>query len=249
MLLILQHLGWDRGWPTLMQILANASAMNRRSADALSGVQSGIFLAAFAVNFDGMRLAADSNGELVYVNPAGATAISPDVTSVLNSPRPEEPARDFLRFLLSDDGQLLWAGKPGVERGNEAALYHYPIVPRIYADHADHLCIAENPFDAHFGVAFDLARAEALGAALPLLVKAAAGPNHIRLQRASAELRGARAEGRTQNLFAPPMAEDALLAVGRSVSGSDPDGAQQLLNNWTRLFRERYDAVLSREGS
>lgn len=250
MLIMLQHLGWERGWPTLMQILANASALNRRSADAISGVQAGVFLAAFAVNFDGMRAAAESGGDLVYVNPAGATAVSPDVVSLLNSPRPDEAARDFVRFLLSEEGQLLWAGKAADGRGGGAVLYHYPIVTQIYEQHAAGLCVTENPLAADFGVTFDLNRAERLGPALQLLVKAAAGPNHIRLQRAWARVRAAGAPpDAVAALFAPPLVENAAAELAERLNGADAATGQAMFDEWSARFQQRYDAVLSPGGA
>ncbi len=240
MLLILQHLGWDRGWPTLMGILANARAVNRRSADALNGVQSGVFLASFAVNFDGMRLAAESGGDLVYIDPPGATAISPDVVSVINAPRPDAAAVEFVRYLLSVEGQLLWAGAAAPAEGRLVSLYHYPILPEVYAKHASELSVAGNPYTRELGVKFDLTRADLFGALLPALVSAAAGENHVRLQRAAA---AADAAGR-QVLFAVPFDEAAARDHAAALGAAEPTAAQTLLSGWAGEFRKRCEAVL-----
>ena len=77
MMLILQSQGWEEGWPTLLRVLANSRALARGSTDVLRQIESGVFLAGFAVNFDGLALAHRSDGAIRYINPPDATAITP----------------------------------------------------------------------------------------------------------------------------------------------------------------------------
>ena len=183
MVLVLQEKGWYSGWRMLMRIIANARAVSSSSRDVLKQVSDGTCLAGFAVNFDGMALAAESDGALEYIDPPKATAAMPDIISVLTTSTEPSLAEDFVRYVLSDEGQMLW----GVTREQRApigdTLYHYPIAPSLYADHADKLSVANNPLESDFGLQPDPRTAAAYGEVLKVLVQAAGGKNHVHLQQ------------------------------------------------------------------
>ncbi len=69
--------------------------------------------------------------------PAHATAITPDPVAILLGVKGErlELARHFVEFLLSKQGQLLWALPVGAENGPTVrALLRPPIRQDVYAD-------------------------------------------------------------------------------------------------------------------
>jgi len=101
-MLILQKDGWDKGWATIIRVLANARALVGGSSDALHQVESGVFLAGFAVSFDGLALMDKTGGAVKYVSPGKATAITPGVTSVLRTAADVSLAEDFVRYCLSE---------------------------------------------------------------------------------------------------------------------------------------------------
>lgn len=182
--IILQAQGWDAGWRTITRIVANSRALSMRSADALQQVQNGVSLATLAVNFDGLRLAADSGGTVQYVDPVGATAVTPDVISVLAGARDPELAQLFVEFVLSEEGQVLWAMAPSDVRPYGEPLYHFPIRPAVYARPASQLTITGNPLEANFGLEFNAEEAAGHARIVSAVVPALClGDNHIRLQQ------------------------------------------------------------------
>jgi ABC-type Fe3+ transport system substrate-binding protein len=246
LLLILQQQGWEQGWATIMRMLANARALVDRSSVALHQVKTGVSLATCAVNFDGMALAAESGGALVYVNPPGQTATNPSAISVLKTSADEQLAIDFVRFCLSEAGQKLWGLRAEQRGGIGATLYHYPIDPRIYADFADQLALQENPLEQRLGVQIDLERrAEDAGILLPL-VRAACGENHVRLQQAwRAVVDAGTPATALSELTALPFEEQELVEMGRQYEVAEPAAAAHLLADWSRVFQARYEQVLS----
>ncbi len=250
MVLIVQHAGWNTGWQTLMRILGNARALDARSGDALREVKSGVSLATFAVNFDGLALAAESDGAVVYGDPRGATAVTPDVVSIPRMAREPELARAFVRYLLSNEGQALWGVKQEHRATQVETLYHYPIKPAVYTEYADKLAVAENPLEAGFGIEVDAAAARWQGVVLKALVTAACrGDNHIALQRAwQAVIAAGLPEEAAGRLLAPPFGEEeAHAAAGKLIEGDDAERAA-LLDAWAELFKQRYAEVREQLG-
>lgn len=244
--LILEQLGWDAGWPTLMGILANTRALNSRSGDAIRQVRAGTALATFTVNFDGLAEVAESDGALAYVDPAGLTSATPDFISGLTTGRNTQVARDFIRYVLSEEGQALW----GVERDHRApygqTLYHYPIAPEIYAKYAGHMAGLRDPSAAPLGKPLDAQRAANLGRLITPLVWAICGEGrHVQLQQAwarAAALEPGDANAATLRaaLTAPPFDLNTALTQGAHVETATDADVAALRAQWAALFAGRY---------
>jgi ABC-type Fe3+ transport system substrate-binding protein len=246
LLLILQQEGWEQGWATIIRILANARALVDRSSVALHEVETGVSLATFAVNFDGMAAAAESAGELVYVNPLGQTAANPNAISVLKTCADEQLATDFVRFCLSEAGQKLWGLRAEQRGGIGETLYHYPINPRIYAEYADQLALKENPLKQSFGLRIDAERRAQDAAILLPLVQAAGGQNHVLLQQAwKAVAEAGMPETAVAELTALPFDPQKLAEIAGRCEMADAAAAEELRTEWSAAFRARYERVLS----
>ncbi len=246
MMLLTQKLGWAQGWSTIIRILANAPAVLHSSSNVLDQVESGVFLGSFAVNFDGLARADASEGAVEYINPPAAIAVTPDVTSALKTAHDVTLVQDFVRYCLSDAGQLAWGGKASAHGLTNAALYHYPIVPRIYEQKSADLAILENPLTTDFGLKMNLERSHRLNTALaPLIHAATEGENHIRLQQAWAAViaAGMPAEA-VRELTSLPFDEDVAFDLGVKYRGADEAQAGEIIADWTRMFSEKYARVM-----
>ncbi|MCK4340757.1 MAG: extracellular solute-binding protein [Phycisphaerae bacterium] len=246
LILVVQHKGWADGWGTIIRILANARALNARSGDALRQVRAGTALATFAVNFDGMALAAESAGALKYIDPPGATAASLDIISVLSTASDIELAKDFVRYVLSEEGQALW----GVIREHRApygeTLYHYPIAPSVYEKYADHLAVAQNPLQVEFGLQVDPDQTTRWGSLLKPLVRAVCDEgNHVRLQQAWRAVIDAHLPPEAlAELTAPPFDEQATPELSARFQAADTPELRQQVDEWTALFSRKYAQIL-----
>jgi ABC-type Fe3+ transport system substrate-binding protein len=241
LMLILQDQGWEKGWATIIRILANARALADSSTDVLRQVKSGVFLAGFTVSFDGLALMDESRGKLKYTSPAGATAITPGVTSVLKSASDRALAEDFVRYCLSDEAQILWGVHASERASYGDTLYHYPVKPAVYDEYAGKLAVRENPFEANLGIRVDLIKGQLQIGALNALIPAVCGENHILLQQAWEDVvkSGMQVDALAE-LTAVPFDEETAYRLGQEYAAAESAAAAEMIAEWTELFRTKY---------
>lgn len=245
MMLILDAQGWLAGWSTIIRTLANARALQDSSTDALHQVNSGACLASYSINFDGMSLADQSKGMVRYINPPGATAASVDCMTILKGSKHSEIAREFVRFVLSDLGQSLWGVDPDHLGTSGYPLFHYPLSPKTYETHAGHMLFDENPLTKDFGLEIDLNAAKQRSELIQMMVQAAAGDNHILLQRAwGAVIRRGMNQNALRELTTPPFPEAEALAAVDSLKDASKRDRKAKIDEWSRIFRSKYERVL-----
>ncbi len=243
--LILQHEGWERGWGTVLRILANTRALAARSSAALDQVGSGVALATVAVNFEGAARAAESAGRLEYVDPPGATAATPDIVSVLYTAANVELAKDFVRYLLSEEGQALWAVRREQRAPYGDTLYHYALAPAVYEKYAGKLAVDRNPLEVGFGMLVNPREAPLQGALVKLLVRAACEGHHVLLQNIWHELIARdQPAALLAELVAPPCDELTAHELAAEYVQASPDEARQLVETWRAVFADKYARVM-----
>ena len=262
--LMLQRYGWEEGWGLVLRMAANARTLLPSSQEVIGNVSAGMCLAGLSVNFAALQeAAAQPAGRLAFISPPGASAVTPDVITVLNYASAPQVAERFVRFCLSEQGQALWslrggpaggsaggsAGGAAEARGPHAAqaLFRYPVVPEIYEKYAGRLAVTDNPFKqaSEFTVDMNLERQQAKIVG-PLLL-AACGENHILLQRAwkTAIDRGLPADALAE-LTKPPFGEQEAYALGERFENSDQ--ADGLSASWAAAFRAKYEKVIQLAG-
>ncbi|MBQ3809610.1 MAG: ABC transporter substrate-binding protein, partial [Kiritimatiellae bacterium] len=136
--------GWLAGIRLLQRIGANARYFTDAAGKPPQDVSAGDAAAGVCIDFYGRVQAettrtADGVDRLLYVTPRGGSSISGDPISLLRGADHRELGARFIEFVLSEDGQKLWNGKPGTPGGPEKhALRRLPIRRDFYPD-------AENP--------------------------------------------------------------------------------------------------------
>ena len=238
-LILLKH-GWEEGWGIATGILANCNGLSPSSSHVAPNVASGIAAAGLQVEFVARAAVAAAPDILDYASPPSATAISPDPVTVLRNPPHLETAAQFVAFVLSPEGQALWAVQPEEGGPEVGPLYRYPIRPDIYEKFGDRLVVTGNPFRQSTDFRIDPEAERAYTQLLPHLLKAACGPNHLYLQQAWA---AATAEGpdspRLAKLKAPPFSREEAFRFAQECASS-PQRAAELQEEWTRFFAARY---------
>ena len=220
-------------------------------------VASGMCLAGLSVNFSALReIAICGEDRLGFVAPRDATAITPDLTTILNYASVPEVAERFLRYCLSEEGQAAWGvrgGLAGAEDGLyegavERTLFRYPAQPGVYQSLAGRLAVKDNPFERQTPFRFD-ADLEAKQAKIvaPLLV-AACGENHILLQRAwRALIDAGMPQQALAEMTAPLFDEQTAYELGaRYEQGGEQAAA--LAADWAAQFRAKYEKALASVG-
>jgi ABC-type Fe3+ transport system substrate-binding protein len=139
---ILQAYGWDKGWALLLQTAGNMGAITERSFGVPEAVISGQYGIGVVIDFFGLSAIA-SGHPIDFAYPALTSVVPASVARVKGGPNPDN-AQAFIRYLLSDEGQLkLFAPEIG----------RLPVVPALYAKAPKGY---PNPFVGTLGsVAFD----------------------------------------------------------------------------------------------
>ena len=244
LLLILQQAGWDRGWSTIIEILANTRALVDRSSVALHEVETGVALATVAVNYDGMDLASASGGRLVYLNPRDQTGVNANAVSVLKTSANPELATEFVRYCVSEEGQKLWGLDADKRGGMGDTLFHYPISPAIYESYAEQLALAENPLREPFGVRIDPALHASDAVMLLPSIQAACGRDHVLLQQVWADVIAAKMpENAVTELGKPLFDQQTLSEKCADFQAAEAGEAEKMMTEWQDLFRAKYDHI------
>ncbi|MDQ7857923.1 MAG: extracellular solute-binding protein [Armatimonadota bacterium] len=101
---ILQRLGWQRGWEWAQRLGANTGIFVARSRDVPTVVAKGEFAAGFAVPaYMAFEDLLDGH-DLKYVTPT-AGFVTPEPLAVIANARNARTARAFIQFILSEEGQ------------------------------------------------------------------------------------------------------------------------------------------------
>ena len=162
-----QEDAWARGMGLIRQIAANARGFTSAANELPGVVSSGDAAAAMSIDFyaraqvaavgcdarvGGQRWtdneqasACAGEGRVGYVEPQGATMVTPEPIALVRGAQHADTARRFIEFILSDTGQRLWITKPGPGESPEMALRRLPIVRSVY-DNPVNFTEFTNPF-------------------------------------------------------------------------------------------------------
>jgi ABC-type Fe3+ transport system substrate-binding protein len=245
--LILQQYGWERGWLLLMQIVANSRLITDSSSAIPNEVATGNVLAGPCIDFYAYGRVAQAGADvLAYINPVGGSAITPDPISMLRKPPHRELAERFIAFVLSPEGQRLWAlpvGAPGGPVKN--ALYRMPVRPDVCRQYADQLLIKDPYKEAEAGTfrKMDDELQRSRNTLLSELMGAALVDLHAELRAAwKALIDGGMKPAALAEWNKLPFSEQEGLELAKKLEAGDRE-ARKLTRDWTRQFKEKYERV------
>ncbi|MDP7655207.1 MAG: extracellular solute-binding protein, partial [Roseibacillus sp.] len=130
--------GWEASMHLIQRIGANARYFTDSSAKIPRDVAQGNAVAGMCIDFYGRTTSEtlkreDGSSRLQYIMPSGGSSISVDPVAVLKGAPHPELAQAFVEFVLSREGQMLWAAAPGSRPGPRyRALRRLPIRPDLY---------------------------------------------------------------------------------------------------------------------
>lgn len=115
---ILQSLGWEKGWELLTKIAANTEKFAHSSSAPVKAIVSGDALATLSVDYFALAKVGDLGAEnLGFVLPAAQTIVNADPIAILKGAPNSVVAGRFIEFLLSVDTQKLFLLPKGVKNG------------------------------------------------------------------------------------------------------------------------------------
>jgi iron(III) transport system substrate-binding protein len=127
-----QQEAWARGMGLIRQIAANAKGFTSAANELPGTVSSGDAAAAMSIDFYARAQIAAVGGRVGYVEPQGATMVTPEPIALVRGAQHADVARRFIEFVLSDTGQRLWITRAGPGETPEMALQRLPIVRSVY---------------------------------------------------------------------------------------------------------------------
>jgi len=119
---ILQGHGWDKGWALLLNAGGNMGTITERSFGVPEAVISGQYGIGIVVDFFGLSAIASGN-PVDFAYPSKTAVVPANIGLIKGGPN-AEPARAFINYLLSEEGQLVLF-RPEVGR--------LPVIPELYA--------------------------------------------------------------------------------------------------------------------
>jgi ABC-type Fe3+ transport system substrate-binding protein len=249
--IILQREGWDRGVSLILRLAANSHGFIRDSGTLTRQVTEGEVAAAGNIDANALGAVGHDPDGISYSLPAGATVLSPDSVAVLRGAPNAAIAREFIEYLLSDDGQRLFLLKPGISGGpHQYPLCRLSVVPALYKRYpaAERSVGDADPFT--FGGAFDYKASlgERRWNALNDLLGAVAVDARAEIAAAwqtllAASLPEDRQQLLEQELFRPPCSEETLADYARLVGSESPRYRAKIMNQWGEEARRRYRDV------
>lgn len=244
---ILQKYGWERGWVMLMQLAANSRGVAVASSQIPNEVAGGDILAGPCIDFYAYAQMGVAGRDVIgYVNPPGASAITPDPISMLRSPPHRELAQKFIEFVLSPAGQQLWVLPKGAPGGPQSVeLCRLPVRPDVCARNAERLVIKDPFRDAGSGVFMkldgDLERRRTT------LVRELVGTVLVDMHddlRATwkALIDGGMKPAALAEWNKPPFSEKEGLEFAKKISDGGSD-VRRLTRGWVRYFADKFKRV------
>jgi len=132
--------GWEAGLRMIQRISANARYFTDSAAKIPLEVARGDAAAGMAIDSYGRATQefvrhADGTSRVGFVAPRGGTSISVDSIAMLRGAPDPELATAFMAFVLSPEGQKLWAFRPGTPGGPiDTALRRLPVRKDFYTE-------------------------------------------------------------------------------------------------------------------
>jgi ABC-type glycerol-3-phosphate transport system substrate-binding protein len=237
--------GWADGMGLLRQIAANARLFTDAAGSLPGWVSSGDVGAAMSIDFFAFaQIDAVGQQRMAYVQPANASAISPDPIAMLAGAPHRETALHFIQFVLSPEGQRLWYTKPGSPGGpRTTALYRMPVQAGLYQ--SDPMLSGKpDPFTAAGTFNAKRSREKTFGI-LPMLIQSSCMDTLDELRAARAAIIAGGRSDLDARLGKFPFDQLEALRRARALDALKDHPAERLslLRSWTAAFRDEYRAL------
>ncbi len=155
--------GWNRSMKVIQKINANARYYTDASTQTILDVTSGNCIVGVLIDFYGyyqkeILIKRSGSSRVDFVSPVGGTTATPDPIAMFKGAQHPTLARQFIEYILSQDGQKLLSFRIGSPGGpKQFPLARTPIRKDLYADvyKNDRMNPDANPYKASEGFAYN----------------------------------------------------------------------------------------------
>ena len=242
-------IGWARGMGTIRLISANARLFTDSSSVVPIMVSQGEAAGGMAIDFYG-RSQADAVGleRMGYVEPENATVINPDPVGIVKGAPHLELSGQFVRFLLSPEGQLLWCTRPGNPGGPATtALWRQPVRQDVYRDMSS-FTMPLNPFTLASTFNKSPERQGSWGIFADLVQMSCIDLMDELVATRKAILASPRAQELDARLALFPFDQKEALARMKAYKVAPAQERLRLQRQWTQEFRQEYARLRAEAG-
>ena len=245
--IVLQAYGWEKG----MEVISALSGNVRTYAQSASTVPKDIAMGDIATGmcidmYAWSTVARVGGGRLGFSMPPGLTVVNPDAIALLRDAPHDALAREFIEFVMSEDGQKLWMLRKNSMPGApiEYDLTKMPVWPSLFAKYAKYAVFPDSPFDWKDTIHYDSAK----GSARFNIVNDYIGCLFIDARKECVKAWNTvcmlpEYDPRRQQYFHHPLDEKALMALAEG-DYTNPVMRAKLTAQWATDARRRYAAVV-----
>lgn len=242
--IVLQSLGWEKGWELLTAMAANTSKFTQSSSDPIKAVVSGDAAASMAIDFYATPKVEElGKDNLGFVLPEGQTVLDPDPIALIKGAPNKVVAGRFIDFVLSANAQKLLILPKGAAGGPKlASLGRMAVNPKAYDETEGKRVDPSNPFKIAKFLTLDAVKAGKLQRVFNDLLGAIQVDTHADLKTAWEQVvkRGAKAEDLVA-IAKPPVTEAELLALADK--WGDDVFRNKTINEWVEFAKAKYKKV------
>ncbi len=238
---ILQSFGWERGWEILLKMGGNVRSFPKSSSQTIKDLSTGEVAAGLAMDSYAFTAIEESGAaRLGFSLPSRATVITPDPIGILKGAKNEQAARDFIRFVVSPEGQRLWLYRKGVPGGpKEFSLNKMSVLPELYNGFEKKSNVLVNPFSEKKGFRYDFKKSAARWNLLNDMIGAFIIDTHKELASALGKAAKSKNKKKFAAMFKAPVSETEALKLART-SWNDEVARNKIINGWLTSARKRY---------
>jgi len=246
--------GWRKGMNLIQRIGANARYFTDSSSKVPHDVAQGDAVAGMCIDFYGRSYneslkKADGRSRIEFISPVGGTSISVDPVAIFKGAPNLELAQEFVRFLYTKEGQMLWNARPGEKMGpRHRALRRLPIRRDLYEEpYLSRMIDAEvMPYETSEEFVYEYALTGSHFNPLRLIIRVMCIDSHQEMKAAwSALIEAGFPQEATEKFFdvSPIGYRDTLEKIKVTTKSKDNIAIMRMKNELGRHFRENYRAA------
>lgn len=247
--IVLQALGWDKGWELLAQIAGNTRKFTHSSSDPIKAVVAGDAAASMAIDFYAQPKVDElGDANLGFTLPEGQTVLDADPIAILKGAPNKKIAERFVTFVLSKEGQKLLILPKGAEGGPKlGALGRMSVNTAAYKETDGKRASKLNPFELKSLLKMDFDKSSKMQRPFNDLIGAIQIDVHEDLKKAweAVAKRGAK-PAELAELAKPPVTEAELLALNDK--WDDEVFRNKTINAWVEQAKAKYKKLANGAG-
>ncbi len=244
-------IGWVNGLNLIQRISANARYFTDGASKVPHDVAQGNAVAGMCIDFYGRSFnetlkKADGTSRIQFLTPVGGSSISVDPVAIFKGAPHPELAQDFVRFLYTEKGQLIWNGRPGTKWGpRQRALRRLPIRKDLYREPYLSTMVDQDvmPYETADEFTYDDTLTGRHFTPLRTIIRVMSIDSHDEMKNAWEALIEADFPEEARAMFfdvSPVGYVEAIEVVRKAIKSDDKVEIVRLTNELGRHFRENY---------